>query len=215
MNAKTVAVIITFAAFTIALNAIKIPAVFYPGNFFQLNQIPIVVAFLLFGFKIGTLIGVLNLMGSLTLFPLGLGGFIVYPMDFVSVLLMFAGIWLARMLIERSGGSERNSVLKRPVLGLTAGAIALRAGIMPVIDYSVINRILAPLILGIHRPDAVILGLVPFFILYNVIVALYVVPIACFLAKRISRYLGKDLAFSECPRNPIASFGVELLRRIY
>ena len=79
--------------------------------------------------------------------------------------------------------------IKKPVVGLTVGAIAIRGGVMPLVDYGVINHILIPLILGIQRPEAAIVALVPVFVLYNVIVSLYTVPIAYFVATRIGRYL--------------------------
>ena len=189
MNAKSIALAITFAAVAIALNAVRIPTVFYPNNFFQLTQIPIVIAFLLFGLRIGVFVGVLNLLGALALFPLGTAGLIVYPMDFVSLLLMFAGIWLASMFITQSDVSGRFQVLKKPVVGLTIGAIVVRGGIMPLIDYVVINHILLPLILGFQRPEEAIIALVPVFVLYNVIVPLYTIPVAYLVATRVARYL--------------------------
>ena len=195
MNAKSLALAITFAAAAIALNAVRIPAIFYPNNYFQVSQIPIVVAFLLFGVRIGVLVGVLNLAGGLALFPLGTAGLIVYPMDFVSLLIMFAGMYLASMFITHDDASERVSALKKPVVGLTAGAISLRGGIMPLIDYGVINHILLPLILGFQRPETVLIGLVPVFVLYNVIVPLYTVPVAYFVATRVARYLKIELRF--------------------
>ena len=61
MNAKQLALVIAFAALAIALNAIRIPAFFWPGNFFTLSEIPVVIAFLLFGVRIGVFVGFLNL----------------------------------------------------------------------------------------------------------------------------------------------------------
>jgi len=190
MNSKSLALVITFAAVAIVLNAVRIPTVFYPGTFFQFSQIPIVIAFLLFGAKIGVFVGLLNLVGGLALFPVGAaGGLFVYPFDFVSLLLMFAGIWLARMVMANRSEWGRFSVLKEPALGLTIGAFALRAGIMPFIDYSVVYHVMVPLLLGINLREAYISGLVPFFVLYNAIIPLYVVPVALVVAAKVRKHL--------------------------
>ncbi|HLN88781.1 MAG TPA: hypothetical protein VK253_01835 [Candidatus Binatia bacterium] len=189
MNSKSIALVITFAAVAIALNAIRIPTVFYPGSFFQFSQIPIVVAFLLFGAKIGVLVGLLNLAGGLALFPIGVVGFIAYPMDFVSALLMFAGIWLASRFTLHGNKSGSPHVMKKSAVGFTLGAIAVRAGIMPFVDYAIVYHVMVPLILGVQPPEAYILGLVPAFVLYNAIVALYVVSVAYVVAAKASKPL--------------------------
>jgi hypothetical protein len=189
MNAKSIALTITFAAVAIALNAVRIPTIFYPGVPFQISQIPIVVAFLLFGTEIGVLVGVLNVAGGLALFPLGPSGIIIYPMDLVSVLIMFAGLYVARRFITLNEETEGSAFWKKPVFGLTTFATAFRGGIMPLIDYGVIYHVLFPLVLGLRLPEAYIVGLVPAFVLYNVTVPLYTVPIAYIVAKHTSKYL--------------------------
>lgn len=189
MNAKSIALTITFGAVAIALNAVRIPTIFYPGVPYQLSQIPILVAFLLFGTEIGVLVGVLNVAGGLALFPLGPSGIIIYPMDLVSVLIMFAGLYVASRFIRLNEEREGSVFWKKPVVGLTTFATAFRGGIMPLIDYGVIYHVLLPLVLGLRLPEAYIAGLVPAFILYNVTVPLYTVPIAYIVAKRTSKYL--------------------------
>lgn len=189
MNSKSIALVITFAAVAIALNAIRIPTVFYPGTYFQFSQIPIVIAFLLFGVKTGVFVGLLNLAGGLALFPIGAVGLIVYPADFLSSLLMIAGIWIARKFTNYINESRRFPVFKKPAIGLTLGAIALRTGIMPFFDFAVVYHVLVPLILGIKPSEVYILGLVPAFVLYNAIVSLYVVSVAYVVAAKASKPL--------------------------
>jgi hypothetical protein len=189
MNAKTIALTITFAAVAIALNVVRIPVVFYPGSFFQISQIPIVVVFLLYGASVGVLVGVINLVGGLLLFPLGPGGFMQYSMDFVSLLLMFAGLYVASRYIIRNDEAGRFSVGNKPVIILTALATTFRGGIMPIIDYGLVSHVLVPLFLGVTLPEAYIAGLVPAFVLYNVIVTLYTVPLAYVVATTVGRYL--------------------------
>jgi len=189
MNSKTIALVITFAAVAIALNAIRIPTIFYPGTYFQFSQIPIVIAFLLFGVKIGVFVGLLNLAGGLVLFPIGALGLIVYPADFLSSLLMIAGILIEGKFTNYSNKSRRFPFFKKPAIGLTLGAIALRTGIMPFFDFAVVYHVLVPLILGIKPSEIYILGLVPAFVLYNVIVSFYVVSVAYVVAAKASKPL--------------------------
>jgi hypothetical protein len=189
MDSKAIALVITFAAVAIALNAIRLPTVFYPGTYFQLSQIPIIIAFLLFGFKIGVFVGLLNLIGGLVLFPIGAVGLIVYPADFLSSLLMIAGIWIAMKFTIYNTKSRIFPVFEKPAIGLILGAIALRVGIMPFFDYAVVYHVLVPLILGIKPSEGYIVGLVPAFVLYNTIVAFYVVSAAYVITAKVRKPL--------------------------
>jgi len=188
MESKRVALTITFAASAIALNAVKIPTIFYPGTAFQFVQIPMTVAFLLFGVEIGVFVGVLNLLGALVLFPLGAAGLIAYPMDFVSLAITFAGLFVAIKFIRRKDESETSRSGKKLLISYTAFATAFRGIIMALIDYAVVFHVLLPAV-GINRPEAFIIGLVPAFVAYNAIVALYTVPIAYIIATNVGSYL--------------------------
>jgi len=189
MNAKSIALTIIFTAVALALNAIRIPTIFYPGIPYQISQIPIVIAFLLFGTKIGVLVGILNVAGGLTLFPLGPSGIIVYPMDLVSVLIMFAGLYVASRFITLNVDTKELAFWKKPVVGLTLFATASRVGTMPLIDYGVTYHFLLPLVFGLRLPEAYITGLVSAFALYNVIVPLYTIPIAYIVATKVGNHL--------------------------
>lgn len=71
MDTKTVAVITVFAALTIALNLspVKIPAPYAPYLIYQLWEIPIVAAFLLYGWRVGLLITIINTLILIIVFP--------------------------------------------------------------------------------------------------------------------------------------------------
>lgn len=183
MNAKSIALIITFAAVAIVLNAVRMPSVFYPGASYQFSQIPIIVAFLLFGARIGFLVGILNMAGGLLLFSTGPSSIISYPMGLVSVLVMFVGLYAASKFITNSGKSRRTAIV------LTFFAVVLRGCLMPFVDYGVVYHVLVPLVLGVSLPEAVIAGLVPAFILYNVTVPLYTIPFAYLVATKVGNYL--------------------------
>jgi riboflavin transporter FmnP len=189
MNAKSISLIAIFAAIAIALNAIRIPTIYWPGLFYTVWEIPIVVAFLLFGFKIGVLVEILHIAGQEIFFPAGITGAVIYPMGGVAVLLMIAGVYLASRLITRKIASGKTLDEKKSATYLTAFAIVTRGGIMPFFDYGVIYHVLLPIALGRSIPETYIAGLVPSFIIYNITVALYTVPIAYIVARRVSKYL--------------------------
>ena len=97
MEAKAVAIIIAFAALTIVLSAIKIPTIFWPQQNFRLWEIPIVTAFLLFGFRVGFSAAVIGIVGQTALF-VGPAGILEAPWGIIVVLTMFLGLHLAKKL---------------------------------------------------------------------------------------------------------------------
>jgi hypothetical protein len=110
-------------------------------------------------------------------------------MGFIFVPLMVSGIYLASKFLARRSLSGKQISEKKRALYFTGFATALRGGIMPVIDYVVLYNFLLPLVLSITIPAANITALVPSFIAYNITNALYVVPVAYLVAKRVSKYL--------------------------
>ena len=156
---------------------------------YLLADIPVVAAFLLYGFKIGILTEVVHVLGQIMFFPVGPAGFVAYPMGIIINLLMFLGIQLANSTMSGKVGSEKKFSEKKKILILTGFVIAIRTGIMPIIDYSVFYGVFLPLVLNVSFPQAYIVALVPSFILYQVTTALYVVPIAYITAKKASDYL--------------------------
>ncbi len=95
LNSRALALIITFSALAISLNLIRIPTFFWPGQYFRVWEIPIIIAFILFGFKIGFLVTIINALGQLAFF-MGPAGFIVAPWGVILMLTMFLGVYVAQ-----------------------------------------------------------------------------------------------------------------------
>lgn len=189
MNAKAVALVTTFAALAIVLNTIRIPTLYWPGWFYTLSEIPVLVAFLIYGFKIGFLVEVLHITGQEIFFPIGPGGLVVYPMGIIVMPLMFLGLYLAKKVgVRKSVRGSQNSE-KKITIYMTGFTTAIRGGIMPIVDYFIVYSFLLPIALGKVIPESIILGLVPAFIVYNVTSSLYAVPVAYFIAKQASKHL--------------------------
>src|SRR5512139_1886786 len=140
MNFRSIAIIAFFAASSLALDTIRIPTFYLPMLTYSFSAIPIVIVFLLFGLKIGVLAEALHVTGQLLVFPIGPPGLLVYPMGFVAVLLMFAGMYLAALFINRMDLSGNPLKNRKQTTLLAAFAIALRSGIMPIFLYIVLRN---------------------------------------------------------------------------
>ena len=187
MNTQSIALITTFAALAIVLNTIRIPTLYWPGWFYTLSDIPVIVAFLIYGFKSGILVEVLHISGQEIFFPVGPGGLVVYPMGLLVVPLMVFGIYLGKKLITHKSKMASQISEKKTTVYLTGVAVAIRGAIMPIIDFFVLYQLLLPIVLGRVIPLTYVVGLMPAFIIYNITSALYAVPIAYFIAKQTSK----------------------------
>ena len=83
MKAISVALIAIFSATAIALNAIRIPSFYWPGFSYGFYEIPVLVAFIIYGFKIGYLVEIVHIMGQEIFFTTGIGAVVVYPMGLI------------------------------------------------------------------------------------------------------------------------------------
>lgn len=187
MDSKKIAVMIVFTALTIALNlsSLRIPAPYAPYLWYQIWEIPIVAAFLLFGVYVGTSISILNTALLLGLSPgmLPTGPFY----NLAAVLLTLTGIYLAGRLFTHN--SE-----KKQSFTFTVGSIVL--GILfRVVGMTVVNWTFLPFPppVGFGYPvEAVILAL-PLIGFFNATLALYTIPIGQFLAGAVGssmKYFG-------------------------
>jgi riboflavin transporter FmnP len=186
VNSKEIALIITFAALTIALDPIRVPTVYLPGVFYRFCEIPMVVAFLLFGPAIGISIAGLNMFAEMVLFP-GPTVIVGRPVVFVLVLSMFLGIYSARWLLNREISQNSNALLK-PVLYCTAFGALFRTVVAPITNYP-LYRYAVPLLTGVSMSDSRAMALLPAFMIYALTFSLYTIPVSYLIARVVSRNL--------------------------
>jgi riboflavin transporter FmnP len=191
MKTKTIALIIAFSALTLVLNIVRIPTFYWPGFYYRVYEIPIVVAFLLFGPRIGVSVAILNVLGQLLLFPVP-GGIVAYPFGLIAILVMMLGVYSANMLIKHKLPNANTIHKGRIAIHSTVLGVAFRTLIMPFLDFLVLYHILLPLALGRSFPEAYMIGLIPGMILFNATVPLYTIPISYFVAKRVTKSLGQS-----------------------
>ena len=106
MNTKRLTLIIIFIALTTALNLAgpKIPAPYAPFLYYQLWEIPIVIAFLAMGPKAGITVAGINTLILLVVFPGALPTGPFY--NFIAVLSMMLGIYIPYRLATHGCKTE-------------------------------------------------------------------------------------------------------------
>lgn len=187
-NSRKIALLVVFTALAIVLNPIRIPTLYWPGFFYRLWEIPIVIAFLLFGFKISIAVGILNVLAQIVLFPIP-AGILAYPWGFMAVFAMLLGLQLSNKI------TEKNLDNKKALIVITVFGTFFRVIIMPFVDFAVYNTLL-PIALGRIFTMNYILSLIPAIIAFNIIVPLYTIPISYIISKKISQNLKFDQYFS-------------------
>jgi hypothetical protein len=184
-SAKAIAIVVVFTALALAISPIRIPALYWPGQYYRIWEIPLIVAFFLFGLKIAYSASVLFALGHVTLLPGALGIF-AFPWLIILMLIILLGLHLTKSVIRRI--SQQENHWKKHAFYFTLFGILFRTLIMPFVDYGV-YRFLFPLVIGQSFSDAFIIGLMPGIIFFNLTVPLYTIPISYFAAKTVSKSL--------------------------
>jgi riboflavin transporter FmnP len=180
MNTKTLALIIIFAALTIALNLAgpKIPAPYAPFLYYQIWEIPIVIAFLVLGPKSGLIISIINTVILLIVFP---GALPLGPLyNLIAVLSMLIGVYAAYRIATRGHETEDlSSFLRDHVKMISVSAtglgITLRVAVTTFTNYFLLQQ--SPPV-GFSYSSQAALAFLPLSAIFNGTVALYTIPIA-------------------------------------
>ena len=198
MNAKALAVVIVFAALTVALNpavtGIGVPAPYLPFLVYQIWEIPIVALFLLAGPKYAIPIAVVNAFVLLALF-IGPGGLPAGPFyNLAANLSMLLGVYAANKIFSLWFKPEGKKINYRgeTLLLVTATALAmtLRTAIMTVVNYVTLGY---PYPFGYSLPLSGILPSLPLIGFFNATLALYTVPLGYAIANVVKRSLGSQV----------------------
>jgi len=180
VSAKTIATIAVFAALTIVLNLspIKIPAPYAPYLIYQVWEIPIVAAFLLYGFLSGIAIAVLNTLVLLMVFP---GMLLTGPLyNLAAVISMLIGISLPKIIHKNPHADKRILAVV-----LTAFGMAFRVGSMTVVNWAFLRF---PPPVGFAMPEEALLAALPFIAFFNATLALYTIPLGHAIAEAVKLY---------------------------
>ena len=183
MNSKKIALIAMFTAITVALviSPIKFPAPYAPFLVYQIWEIPIVTAFLLFGPTGAITITVLNTIILMGVFPGPLPAGPLY--NLAAILSMLMGIYLVQRFVAERFRKRRETMI---TVASTILGIVARVGIM-----SIVNWVCLPLPypFGYNIPAVAVTPILPVIGFFNATLALYTIPAGYFLAGVIGHSL--------------------------
>jgi len=185
-NARKVAIIAAFAAFSITLNLSKLnyPAPFAPYLIYQIWEIPIVAAFLLYGPKIGVITSIVNTLVLLAIFPGALPTGPFY--NLAALLSMLLGIYIVHKVAHLSSRKMRDTLL---IALTTALGMTTRVGLMTLVNSALLPQ---PPPVGFSMPTDVVLGALPIIGFFNATLALYTIPLGFFLTRAVCSSINVD-----------------------
>lgn len=186
INTKTVGTIIAFTAITAVLNYIRIPAPYLLTHSYQLGDISIVIAFLLFGHKSGITVAVLNMLITimLNINPAGVFGATYY---FISILAMLLGIYVFEKSVKHRRLQDRTH---KSAISYTISGLISRSLIMLPLDYGVFGFFVALVTgLSVDYCYGIVIAVMPAIVFYNITTALVMIPIGYYIADVVSKKL--------------------------
>lgn len=179
MNTKEIGLVIAFSAVTIVLNprfsGIAIPS-FVPTLWFQIWEIAVVAAFFLLGMKSAVFVALLN---TLVLIAISPGTAFNQPLvNLVAILSTLVGVYVAYKLLKlKDLGKILIPRRKMVLLSTVLGIISRLAIMLPFLYFS-----------AIILEMALVIAILPLFAIYDLIVALYSVPLGYLIASGVNRY---------------------------
>jgi len=188
MNTKEVALCSIFTAIAIALERVRISAIFASVQFY-FWEIPIVIAALLFGLKFGFSVAALSAFGQALIFPRALG--FIFPIwNLIEMSAALVGVFLAQRLImwRTSRTSQVKAFKIKPVVYFTAAAMAVRLTVTPFVNFFM-YKYMMPIVVGQSFSDAYIIAMTPALLVFDIILVLYSVPTSYIIAKTINKNL--------------------------
>ena len=201
MNTKALAMSIVFAGVAIVLNpaitGIRIPSPFLTGLYYQVWDIPILVAFLLLGFKYGVFAGVLNSFFLFAVFP-GPSQPFYAPSNVVAQFSMMIGIYLAIKLFIRRGSPKKTVSRIKLVVTSTILGILVRLPIMLTVMFVILRYFMG-------LTQSIVLALLFVQVIYILVISAYTIPIAFVVAMAVNKNLKVGNQLSEDP-STISSF---------
>jgi riboflavin transporter FmnP len=185
ISARAIATTVAFTALSVvlsrAVSGISIPAPYFPFLAYEIWEIPIIVAFFLFGPRYAVAITLLS--GSF-LFAVFLN-YTVFG-GILACLSMLLGVYLAGRFISRRTAHGEPWSEKKAIVLYTALAILFRSVNLAVWDYAMLRY---PLPLGLGLSEPVIRAILLPITIFNATEPLYPIPIGYFVARKVGSAL--------------------------
>jgi len=180
MEPKTLATIAIFSALSIALvlSPFKFPAPYAPFLKYQIWEIPIVAAFLLYGPLVGVVISIVNTGILLVVYP---GDLPVGPLyNLAAVLSMLLGVYIIHRFAAERFSKRQETILI--ALSTVLGSVA-RVTITSLMNWTFLPY---PYPIGFSMPTEALVTLLPAIGFFNATVVLYTIPLSYFAARVVS-----------------------------
>ena len=207
MNTKKLALIIIFTALALSLSQIKIPAPYAPFLYYQIWEIPIMVAFILISPLAGTAVAFMNTLFLFAIFPGELPTGPAY--NLAAILSMQAGILIIEVLIKKIAKKQNKNetILQystKWIIASTATGIITRVLFMTLVLYFAIPQ---PAPIGFGFSQELTVSLLPAEGFFNASIAIYTIPFGYLIANTIKRYvrLNLDSGLKKPQPNPSVS----------
>lgn len=180
METKTIAAIAIFTALSVALilSPAKFPAPYAPFLKYQIWEIPIVAAFLLYGPLVGVLTALTNTIVLLAVYRGDLPTGPLY--NLAAVLSMLLGVYLIHRFTDKYFTKRQETILI--ALSTVLGSIA-RVGVMTIINWAFLRY---PYPVGYSLPVDALMAMLPIIGLFNATLALYTIPLGYFVSRAVS-----------------------------
>lgn len=179
MESKTIAAIAIFTALSVALvlSPLKFPAPYAPFLKYQIWEIPIVAAFLLYGPLVGVAVSCINTLILLIVYPGDLPTGPLY--NLAAVLSMLLGIYIIHKFASGRFSRRQETILT--AFSTVLGSIA-RVGIMTVVNWAFLRY---PYPVGYSIPEGALTAMLPTIGLFNATLALYTIPLGYFISRAV------------------------------
>ena len=180
MSSRTITIIAIFAAISIvlSLSPLKFSAPFAPFLKYQLWEVAIVTAFLLYGIKVGITISIVNTVILLVFFPGDLPTGPIY--NLIAVIATLAGVYIIQKTISKQLNRGKETIL---IALSTTLAIIIRVVGMSIVNWIVLRY---PPPFGYSIPPDQLPPILSVTALFNITIVLYTIPIAYIIARAIS-----------------------------
>jgi riboflavin transporter FmnP len=178
-RSRAITAVAIFAALAIALHVspLKIPAPYAPFLIYELWEVPIVAAFLLYGLRLGVAVAGINFLSLMVVFPGQLQAGPIY--NLIAILSMMLGVLLAYRIIALN---QRFRVSWSFGLAVILGP-SVRVLVMTVVNATMLQF---PPPIGFSIPLSALTAMLPLIALFNASVALYTIPLARVVAVAVS-----------------------------
>lgn len=180
MESKKIAAIAIFTALSVALvlSPAKFPAPYAPFLKYQIWEIPIVTAFLLYGPLVGVATSTINTIILLVVYP---GDLPIGPLyNLAAVLSMLLGIYIIHRFVAERFSRRQETILT--AFSTVLGSIA-RVGVMSIVNLVFLRY---PYPIGFSIPVEALTAMLPAIALFNATIVLYTIPLGYFVSRAVS-----------------------------